>query len=95
MAIALRPDFDSLGLRLAARASDDPNQVRRLLALAAIYDGSTRREAAAIGGGDLTDRSGLGVEVQFVRSGGPDRPQGAWKTTVARRETPVGSCGDH
>jgi transposase len=53
MAIALRPDFDSLGLRLAARASADSNQVRRLLALAAIYDGSTRREAAAIGGVSL------------------------------------------
>jgi transposase len=50
MAIALRSDFDCSSLRLAARASEDPDQVRRLLALAAIYDGSTRREAAAIGG---------------------------------------------
>jgi transposase len=57
MAIALRLDFDCSILRLAARASGDPNQVRRLLALAAIYDGSTRREAAAMGG----------VTVQIVR----------------------------
>ena len=50
MAVALRPDFDASVLRLAARVSEHPKQVRRLLALAAIYGGSTRSEAAAIGG---------------------------------------------
>lgn len=50
MAIGLRSDFDAAGVRRAARASQDGNQVRRLLALAAIYDGSSRSEAAAIGG---------------------------------------------
>ena len=35
---------------LAARESKDAEQTRRLLALAAIYDGATRTEAAAIGG---------------------------------------------
>jgi transposase len=50
MAIGLRSDFDAAGVRRAARASKDANQVRRLLALAAIYDGSSRSEAAAIGG---------------------------------------------
>jgi transposase len=33
-----------------ARASKDAKQVRRLLALAAIYDGASRTQAAAIGG---------------------------------------------
>jgi transposase len=50
MAIALRDDFDAAQVRRAARASQDANQVRRLLALAAIYDGSSRIAAAAIGG---------------------------------------------
>lgn len=50
MPIPLRPDFDAARLRRAARASTDADQVRRLLALAAIYDGQSRSEAAAIGG---------------------------------------------
>ena len=37
-------------LRAAARQSKDGPQARRLLALAAIYDGATRTEAAKIGG---------------------------------------------
>ena len=50
MPIALRADFDAPRLRLAARESTDAGQTRRLLALAAIYDGATRTEAARIGG---------------------------------------------
>ena len=50
MAIALRGDFDAARLRRAARDCQDANQVRRLLALAAIYDGSSRTEAAVMGG---------------------------------------------
>jgi transposase len=50
MPIPLRPDFDAACVRCAARESADANQVRRLLALAAIYDGVTRTEAAEIGG---------------------------------------------
>ncbi len=48
-AIDLRSDFDGDCLRRVARASKDGRQVRRLLALAAIYDGGTRSEAARIG----------------------------------------------
>ena len=50
MAIALRSDFDSHKVRLAARRAKDGPQARRLLALAAIYDGATRTQAAEIGG---------------------------------------------
>ena len=50
MPIALRSDYDAGQLRAAARQSHDAGQTRRLLALAAIYDGATRTEAAAIGG---------------------------------------------
>jgi transposase len=50
MAIPLRGDFDAAALRAAARRTKDAAQARRLLALAAIYDGATRTEAAKIGG---------------------------------------------
>jgi transposase len=50
MPIPLRSDYDAGLVRLTARESKDANQVRRLLALAAIYDGATRAGAAEIGG---------------------------------------------
>ena len=49
MAVPLSPDYDAASLRVAARMSKDAGQTRRLLALAAIYDGATRTEAAAMG----------------------------------------------
>ena len=48
--IPLRQDFEASQLRGLARRSKDGPQARRLLALAAIYDGATRTEAAKIGG---------------------------------------------
>jgi transposase len=50
MAILLRGDFDASRLRSLAKKAKDGAQARRLLALAAIYDGATRTEAAKIGG---------------------------------------------
>src|SRR2546421_5753351 len=55
--VPLRSDFDTIGLRRLARRSRDPDQTRRLLALAEIYDGGSRPDAARIGG----------VGVQIVR----------------------------
>lgn len=49
-AIGLRDDFDAAGLRRLARATRSANQGRRLLALAEIYDGGSRSDAARIGG---------------------------------------------
>lgn len=49
-AVQLRSDYDGAALRKLARASRDGKQVRRLLALAAIYEGETRSEAARAGG---------------------------------------------
>src|SRR2546430_3542342 len=46
----LRQDFDAPQVRGLARKTKDGPQARRLLALAAIYDGATRTEAAKIGG---------------------------------------------
>ena len=48
--IALRSDFDAAKVRAAARASRNGPQTRRLLALAAIYEGGSRSQAAEIGG---------------------------------------------
>ncbi len=48
--IALREDFDGPGLRRLAKQSKDAAQARRLLALAEIYDGGSRTDAARIGG---------------------------------------------
>lgn len=49
-AIGLCGDFDGPTLRLLARKTKHANQSRRLLALAEIYDGGSRSEAARIGG---------------------------------------------
>src|SRR5260370_4944407 len=60
MPIPLRGDFDAPRLRAIARGTKDAAQTRRLLALAAVYDGARRTEAAAIGG----------VTLQIVRDWG-------------------------
>ena len=49
-AIELRADFDGATLRCLARKTKNANQSRRLLALAEIYDGGSRGDAARIGG---------------------------------------------
>jgi putative transposase len=56
-ATPLRADYVGEDLRKAARASRDADQTRRLLALAEIYGGATRGDAATVGG----------VTVQIVR----------------------------
>src|ERR1700690_4527994 len=48
--IPLRRDFSAPQLRGLAKKSKDGPQARRLLTLAAIYDGATRSEAAKMGG---------------------------------------------
>ena len=50
MPIPLRTDFSATQVRAAAKKTKDGPQARRLLALAAIYDGGTRSDAAKIGG---------------------------------------------
>jgi transposase len=56
-ALGLRNDFDAAHLRAIAKQSKEAAQTRRLLALAAIYEGASRTEAAKIGG----------VTVQIIR----------------------------
>ena len=50
MAIPPRGDVDAAAPRAVARRTRDAARARRLLALAAVYDGATRTEAANIGG---------------------------------------------
>lgn len=50
MPVQLRADYDAQPLRALAKVSRDANQTRRLLALATIYDGGSRGEAAKLGG---------------------------------------------
>ena len=67
--IPLRSDFDAPSLRRLARHSADAKQTRRLLALAAIYEGNSRSAAARIGG------VGLQVVRDWVlrfNAGGPE-----------------------
>lgn len=48
-ALSLRSDFDGPALRKLAKKATDAAQVRRLLALASIYDGGSRQAASEIG----------------------------------------------
>ena len=68
-AIRIRQDFDAATLRRLATTVADADQVRRLLALAAVYDGKDREEAARIGG---MDRQTLRDWVHRFNERGPD-----------------------
>ena len=67
--VQLRTDFDASNLRLFAKRCSDTRQTRRLLALAAVYDGMNRGEAARIGG---MDRQTLRDWVHRFNEEGPD-----------------------
>src|SRR3979409_1043002 len=59
-AVGLRDDFTAADLRRLAGKAKDADQVRRLLALAAVYDGMDRATAARIGGMDRQKLRGWG-----------------------------------
>jgi transposase len=50
--VRLRRDFDAAGVRRLAREAGDADQARRLLAIAAVYEGMSRLDAARLGGMD-------------------------------------------
>ncbi len=74
--IALRDDYDAVTLRRLAKGSRDSRQARRLLSLAAVYEGMSRAAAAAVGG---MDRQTLRDWVHRFNAEGPegllDRPR--------------------
>ena len=92
MPIPLRADFDARMVRAAARWSKDGPQARRLLALAAIYDGASRTEAAKIGGVTLQivrdwvmkfNAHGPGGLIDCKPPGQPSRLNGAHRAALA------------
>lgn len=50
--VRLRGDFDAAGVRRLAREAGDADQARRLLAIAAVYEGVSREAAARLAGMD-------------------------------------------
>jgi transposase len=75
--VQLRDDYDAADLRTLAKRSRDPRQIRRLLALAAVYAGMSRADAARVGG---MDRQTLRDWAHRFNADGPeglrDRPRG-------------------
>ena len=67
--IALREDFDADMVRAIAARSQDGRQVRRLLSIAAVYEGKSRSEAARLGG---MDRQTLRDWVHRFNEEGPE-----------------------
>ena len=88
--IPLRTDYDAASVRSLARKASDADQVRRLLAIAAVYDGMRRAEAAAVGG---MDRQSLCNWVHRFNADGPEglhdrKPPGAVaKLTAGEKAT--------
>src|SRR5208283_1927808 len=91
MPIPLRDDFDAAELRREAKKSRDGGQARRLLALAAIYDGATRTQAAEIGG--VTRQIVRDWVVKFNAHGPDGLIDGKQSAALAaRRHAPSGTC---
>lgn len=67
--LSLRSDFNAETLRRLAKRCRDGRQARRLLALAAAYDGMSRQDAARVGG---MDRQTLRDWVLRFNEEGPD-----------------------
>ena len=81
-ALPLRSDFDSQTLRRLARRCEESNRSRRLLSLAAVYDGMNRTEAARIGG---MNRQTLRHWVLRFNNDGPEGLCDRWSPGPARR----------
>jgi transposase len=87
--LELRSDFDASKLRAAARQTKDGPQTRRLLTLAAIYDGATCKEAVRIR--DVTVRivrhwveSSIGTAWTGSLTASRAADRRAWTTRIGR-----------
>jgi transposase len=88
-AVGLREDWDAERVRGAARTARDADQVRRLLAIAAVYEGQNRTAAAQIG---AMDRQTLRDWVDRFNREGPDglidrKPLGKQRRLTAEQES--------
>ena len=81
-AIALRDDCTASDLRKLAAKAKDSNQSRRLLSIAAVYDGMSRADAARIGG---MDRQTLRDWVHRFNAQGPEGLRDHWYEGPARK----------
>ena len=87
-AVELRTDWDAKRVRAAAREAKDADQARRLLAIAAAYDGQGRTAAARIG---AMDPQRLREWVHRFNTTGPEglidrKPAGAARRLSAEQE---------
>jgi transposase len=91
--LRLRGDFDAVSVRGLAREASDADQARRLLAIAAVYEGMSRSDAARIGGMDrqtLRDwvhrfnDAGAGGLVNRAAPGNPRRLTGDQEAELAK-----------
>jgi transposase len=95
-AVGWREDWDAAPVRVAARAARDAGQVRRLLAIAAVYEGTDRAAAAQIG---AMDRQTLRDWVHRFPAAGPagllDRkPPGLKRRLTAEQEAELAALID-
>jgi transposase len=86
--IGLRADYTAEAVRMAAAGTRDAAQARRLLSIAAVYDGMNRRDAAKIGG---MDRQTLRDWVHRFNAEGPEgvvnrKPPGAAPKLTAEQK---------
>ncbi len=88
-AVSLRGDFTASEVRVFATRSRDSAQTRRLLSIAAVYDGLDRGDAARIGG---MDRQTLRDWVHRFNADGPEGLIDRWaggpksRLTAAQKE---------
>lgn len=88
-ALKLRTDFDAAELRRWASKSENVGQARRLLAIAAVYDGASREDAARLAGmgrqilRDWVERFNDGGPAALIDRAAPGNP---------RRLTPQQDC---
>jgi transposase len=84
-AVPLRTDFSASELRRLAKRSNDNNQSRRLLSLAAVLEGMNRTDSARIGG---MDRQTLRDWVHRFNEAGPEGLLDNWASGPAPRLSP-------
>jgi transposase len=87
-AVGLRPDWDAKRVRAAAREAKNADQARRLLAIAAAYEGQDRAACAKIG---AMDRQRLRDWVHRFNATGPEgvidrKPAGAKRRLTSEQE---------
>lgn len=84
-AVQIRTDYTASAVRKLAKQSHCARQIRRLLSLAAVYDGMSRADAARIGG---MDRQTLRDWVIRFNEAGPEGLIDRWNNGSLRRLSP-------